>query len=222
MRKAYTRGFTLIELLVVIAIISILAGMLLPVLAAARKEAHKADCLSNLRQIGVALNMYAQAWNGLYPLIPGYTGGDNTGAALGLLHPDYNAEVKLFHCRADSMPGRTPEIQDDGTVTKGSYSLFAWAVSTSCSPALEVAGDRDVLGDASACNHGLNGANVLFADGHVTWQTDLDDSDTGLTMEDGDSLAEEAEEDVDENGPEWVAGDPPPQGTTDSFLGPAE
>src|SRR5207237_5835618 len=54
------RGFTLIELLVVIAIISILAAIIFPVFAAAREAARKTSCMSNLRQLGKAVMMYAQ------------------------------------------------------------------------------------------------------------------------------------------------------------------
>ena len=61
------RGFTLIELLVVIAIIAILAAILFPVFARARDKARQASCQSNLKQIGLAMMMYVQDYDEMYP-----------------------------------------------------------------------------------------------------------------------------------------------------------
>ncbi len=60
-------GFTLIELLVVIAIISVLAAILFPVFAQVREKARAISCLSNQKQIGLALTQYVQDYDEKYP-----------------------------------------------------------------------------------------------------------------------------------------------------------
>jgi len=65
--RALKNAFTLIELLVVIAIIAILAAMLLPALSKAKKKAQQAQCMSNLKQLGLAMVMYVSDYNDNFP-----------------------------------------------------------------------------------------------------------------------------------------------------------
>ena len=81
----FKRGFTLIELLVVIAIIAILAGMLLPALAAAREKARRSSCMNNLNQMAKALESYCGDYAQYYPGMPAY----GTDYAMGSDDPNW-------------------------------------------------------------------------------------------------------------------------------------
>jgi len=101
--KRFLTGFTLVELLVVIAIIALLMGILMPALQRAREQAKSAVCTSNLRQVGLGANLYAEDWD-LY--IPRGKGG-GTGEAWYQLFMPYLAQtpigkdyrsVKIYRC----------------------------------------------------------------------------------------------------------------------------
>ncbi len=96
------RGFTLIELLVVIAIIAILAAILFPVFARAREKGRQTSCGSNLHQLGVAMAMYVQDYDGRYPWDDLTVGGGQEGVdptwTWRLMLQPYAHNVQVFVC----------------------------------------------------------------------------------------------------------------------------
>lgn len=188
MLRAKLSGFTLIELLVVIAIIAILASILFPVFSRARSKARATQCLSNLKQLGLAAQMYTQDWDGVTP--PAYYAAGPTPALRfrwqQIIQP-YAKNTEIYRCLEgpDSVDPFTGLYMSYGmNSTNDGYACFWYGVAESMiqAPAATI-----FMADSSdgayyvwwatappyerrvAKRHN-EGANFLFCDGHAKWR----------------------------------------------------
>ncbi|NSW55216.1 MAG: DUF1559 domain-containing protein [Armatimonadetes bacterium] len=184
-------GFTLIELLVVIAIIAILAAILFPVFARAREKARQTSCLSNLKQLGLAAQMYAQDYDETLPRLnigPGpltYTlPNGTTYSGYMLWHTSiypYLKNYQMLSCPSDSVRyagnytgggsyglNSLNSGQALGSINYPAESMFFAEANGGDSYNLDgdTAGANDEMLAAPRHNDGLNNA---FVDGHAKW-----------------------------------------------------
>ncbi|MFH0962885.1 MAG: type II secretion system protein, partial [Planctomycetota bacterium] len=162
-RRRKGAAFTLIELLVVMVIIALLVGLLLPALGRAREEARKTQCRSNLRQIGLAMNMYTTDNKSWTPVVYGHV---IWGAGKGQVLPNDAYRGSVLNAQFYMMP-LLDGWDEDGTsgagmgVNYGRYTYQAnwddpWPFMASYSSLRYPGGGK------------ATGLGLLFAGGYLT------------------------------------------------------
>ncbi|MFP3904099.1 MAG: type II secretion system protein [Armatimonadota bacterium] len=164
MQKQSTRiGFTLVEMLVVIAIIAVLSAILFPVFNSAREKGRETTCMSNLKQIGTAIELYVQDANGFLPLANNRPSEQSDPGIADVLMP-YTKSSEIFRCPSD---------KDDMWQQEGTSYDYAQGMLNIGMPLQR----RDLpfgvkpvqcplVGDFEDDWH-PKGPHVLFVDGHV-------------------------------------------------------
>ncbi len=169
-RSKVAAAFTLIELLVVIAIIAILAALLLPVIAKSKEQGRSAACLSNLRQVGVALQLYAQDHDNKVPTLFDVAAGvppTNDLTRMELVLSNYLGNVRVLLCPSDKndLFAQTGSSYAWNSLVNGQDADRFVVFLLNFDPHnIPLAFDKEAFHSTVGTGRGVN---YLYADGHL-------------------------------------------------------
>ncbi len=167
-------GFSLLELLLVVAILVLLTTLYWSPNSGSRQRALQAACQRNLEKIGIALQIYAKDNTGRFPMANNATRSEE---ALELLVPQYTSDTSVFVCAASK--DAAPRPGQSLATSKISYAYYMGRGSSNAQDVIvtdtqvnaeaKSAGEPvfSLTGKAPGNNHGKDGGNLLFGDGHA-------------------------------------------------------
>ena len=166
-------AFTLVELLVVIGIIAILAALLLPVIVKSKEHGKSAACLSNLHQIGIALQLFVQDNDNKMPMMydafvsTSATPPTNSTATMDLVLSNYLGNVRVLLCPSDNKElfAKTGSSYGWNSLINGQDAEHLSLLSIDFDPHnIPLAFDKEAFHAAVGQGRGVN---YLYADGHI-------------------------------------------------------
>ena len=197
--KSARLGFTLVELLVVIVVIAVLMGVLMPQVSKMKERGRRTICASNLRQIHALIETYMKDYDDCFPYYDISATGISTHNAPMLLDERENIlirrrftrNIKVFQCPSRMVMGDTektkkfhykynPMLSVRGT-SGGKAPRVLKSAQVQNPGLIRLAWDNDDEGKPGTRsgegyfdvddNHGADGGNVVYVDGHIQWWT---------------------------------------------------